>query len=112
MGNKCCKGDETVDPGLLQTGTMGKTQISNDSTYVLPNMQEIKKLINKKTNDMDLDITRSARSSNSEDLSLLLPACKDISPTLITKYYLVYSFYMAKYNEKNSNKRDHQKLFY
>lgn len=62
---------------------------------------------------MDIDITRSERgtSSNSE-LSLILPACKDYSPTLIIKYFLIYSFYIGKYSDKNGDKLKYQQLFY
>jgi len=65
----------------------------------------MKTLINKKKNEMDIDITRSERGSNSTDLSLILPACKSISSTLLIKYFLVYSFYIGKYHDKAGNKK-------
>ena len=61
---------------------------------------------------MDFDITRSSRNSGGADQSLILPACKGISPTLITRYFLVYSFYIAKYSDKNSKKDEYRKYFF
>ena len=61
---------------------------------------------------MDIDITLSDRGSKSSDLSLLLPACKSIPATLIIRYFLVYSFYIAKYSDKKSSKKEFQALFY
>lgn len=61
---------------------------------------------------MELDITRSDRGSSNPDLSLILPACKSVSSTLLIKYYLVYSFYIKKYEDKAGNKKEYQNLFY
>lgn len=62
---------------------------------------------------MDVDITRSERGTSAKsELSLLLPACKDYSPTLLIKYFLIYSFYIGKYTDKGADKPKYQQLFY
>ena len=108
MGN--CNTD--TSSGGLSEQSNSKVRISHDPTLLLPDFEDMRALINKKTNDMDIDITRSERGSNGTDLSLILPACKPISSTLIIKYFLVYSFYIGKYSDKGGNKREYQNLFY
>jgi hypothetical protein len=110
MGNVC--NSDSSSKGDLGMQKAGKDRIGDDPTLVLPDFDEMRSLINKKAGDMDLDITRSQRDSASEDRSLILPACRGVSPTLLIKYYLVYNFYIDKYGDKNSNKKQFQQLFY
>lgn len=110
MGNMCNK-DDRVSGELPDLGS-SKGKVSEDPTLVLPDFSDLKTIINRKTGEMDIDITRSERGVNSDGLSLILPACKKYSPTLIIKYYLTYSFYISKYTDKNGDKRKYQQLFY
>ncbi len=84
----------------------------DDPTLVLPDFQAMKSLINKKTGELDINLTESIRkSSNYSELSLILPACKNCSHSLIIRYYLLYNFHINKYSEKSSDKRKFQDLF-
>jgi hypothetical protein len=101
MGN--CNQD--TSGGGFSEQANSKIRVSHDPTLLLPDFEDMKALISKKTKEMEIDITRSERGSSNPDLSLILPACKPISSTLLIKYFLVYSFYIKKYEDKAGNKK-------
>lgn len=112
MGDACSK-DSSAQGQLPDLSSTTRGRVSDDPTLVLPDFSDLRALINRKSGQMDIDITRSQRgTSGTTDLSLILPACKTYSATLIIKYFLVYSFYIDKYTDKNGNKNKYQKLFY
>ena len=96
MGN-ACSNDDSVNGGGFGNQTSGNTALIDDSTMVMPDFNDMRSLISKKVNDLDLDVTRSPRGVNSSDISLILPAAKNIPPNLIIRYFLIYSFYIEKY---------------
>lgn len=58
MGGMCSK-DSTVNNGQLGDMSNSSLRVSKDATLVLPDFKDMKSLIERKTNEMDLDITRS-----------------------------------------------------
>ena len=54
-----CSKDSTVNNGQLGDMSNSSLRVSKDATLVLPDFKDMKSLIERKTNEMDLDITRS-----------------------------------------------------
>ena len=104
MGGLCSK-DDSVDNRSLDYINNTNLRVSQDKTLVLPDFNDMKNIIKQKANEMDIDITRSQRGYKSSDQSLILSACRGIPATTLIRYYLVYSFYIAKYTDKKGNKK-------
>ena len=96
MGN-ACNNDGNVNGAGFGNQSSGNSGLIDDSTMVMPDFNDMRSLISKKVSDLDLDVTRSTRGVNSSDVSLILPAAKNIPPNLIIRYFLIYSFYIEKY---------------
>ena len=111
MGN-ACNNDNNVSGDLPDIRGTSKGRVSEDPSLVLPEFADLRNIINRKAGELDMDITRSERGGAHSETSLVLPASKSHSPTLIIKYFLVYSFYIGKYSDKGADKRKYQKLFY